>query len=288
MTTNYDPIAEQYKRSKQQPWRTHIEAFTLLELVGDPTGLKAVDLACGEGFYSRLLRQRGGGQGRGRRSLAGDDRVGPPAGGRAWAGNRISGGRCQEPGARPKLRSGRGRLSVELCQRPRRVGGDVPRNRQQSQAGRAVHDGELQPGPRFSPRAVLSPPMVSRPARRTTIARARQSPGPFTSTTGRSRSRTITSTSPFTKPPSATPASATFAGTLHASPPGRTRIRRPVLAPLSRSPTGDVHRVREVRCPGVSPRRLRRSAGLLAANRFRGGCAGRASRAWPEILRTRC
>ncbi len=59
MTTNYDPIAEQYKRSKEQPWRTHIEAFTLLELVGDPTGLEAVDLACGEGFYSRLLRQRG-------------------------------------------------------------------------------------------------------------------------------------------------------------------------------------------------------------------------------------
>lgn len=29
MTTDYDPIAEQYKRSKQQPWRTYIECFTL-------------------------------------------------------------------------------------------------------------------------------------------------------------------------------------------------------------------------------------------------------------------
>jgi hypothetical protein len=28
MTTNYDPIAEQYKRSKQQPWRADVEAFT--------------------------------------------------------------------------------------------------------------------------------------------------------------------------------------------------------------------------------------------------------------------
>ena len=27
MTTNYDPIAEQYKRSKQQPWRTHEAAL---------------------------------------------------------------------------------------------------------------------------------------------------------------------------------------------------------------------------------------------------------------------
>jgi toxoflavin synthase len=59
MTTNYDPIAEQYKRSKQQPWRTHIEAFTLMQLIGNPTGKAVFDLACGEGFYSRMLRQRG-------------------------------------------------------------------------------------------------------------------------------------------------------------------------------------------------------------------------------------
>jgi ubiquinone/menaquinone biosynthesis C-methylase UbiE len=59
MTTNYDPIAESYKRSKLQPWRTHIEAFTLLQLIGDPTGLAVLDVACGEGFYTRLLRQRG-------------------------------------------------------------------------------------------------------------------------------------------------------------------------------------------------------------------------------------
>ena len=62
MATNYDPIAEQYKRSKQQPWRTHIEAFTLMELIGDPAGEAVVDVACGEGFYTRLLRQRGAGK----------------------------------------------------------------------------------------------------------------------------------------------------------------------------------------------------------------------------------
>lgn len=59
MTTDYDPIAEQYKRSKQQPWRTHIEAFALMELIGDPAGRTVIDLACGEGFYSRLIRRRG-------------------------------------------------------------------------------------------------------------------------------------------------------------------------------------------------------------------------------------
>jgi 2-polyprenyl-3-methyl-5-hydroxy-6-metoxy-1,4-benzoquinol methylase len=59
MTTNYDPIAEQYKRSKQQPWRAYVEAFTLMRLIGDPTGKKVIDIACGEGFYTRMIRQRG-------------------------------------------------------------------------------------------------------------------------------------------------------------------------------------------------------------------------------------
>ena len=59
MTTDYNPIAEQYKRSKQQPWRTFIESFTLMELLGDPKGLAAVDVACGEGFYTRIVRHQG-------------------------------------------------------------------------------------------------------------------------------------------------------------------------------------------------------------------------------------
>lgn len=59
MTTNYDPIAEQYKRSKQQPWRSYIEAFTLMGLIGDVSEKSIIDIACGEGFYTRMLRQRG-------------------------------------------------------------------------------------------------------------------------------------------------------------------------------------------------------------------------------------
>ena len=59
MTTNYDPIAEQYKRAKQQPWRAHIEAFTFERLIGDPAGKAVIDIACGEGFYTRKIRQRG-------------------------------------------------------------------------------------------------------------------------------------------------------------------------------------------------------------------------------------
>lgn len=59
MTTDYDPIAEQYKRSKATPWRTHIECFTLLDTLGDVRGKSVLDVACGEGFYTRLIRHLG-------------------------------------------------------------------------------------------------------------------------------------------------------------------------------------------------------------------------------------
>ncbi len=59
MTTDYDPIAEQYQLSKQQPWRLHVESFTLMALIGDPAGKAVLDVACGEGYYTRRLRQQG-------------------------------------------------------------------------------------------------------------------------------------------------------------------------------------------------------------------------------------
>ena len=65
MTTDYDPIAEQYKRSKLQPWRTHVESFTLMALLGALEGTTVVDVACGEGYYTRLLRARGASKVRG-------------------------------------------------------------------------------------------------------------------------------------------------------------------------------------------------------------------------------
>jgi ubiquinone/menaquinone biosynthesis C-methylase UbiE len=59
MDTDYDRIAEQYQRAKLQPWRTHIERYTLLRLVGDLAGKAVIDLACGEGYYTRALRRQG-------------------------------------------------------------------------------------------------------------------------------------------------------------------------------------------------------------------------------------
>ena len=62
MTTDYDPIADDYKRSKELPWRGFVERFTLLELMGNIDGKSVLDVACGEGFYTRMIREQGAAQ----------------------------------------------------------------------------------------------------------------------------------------------------------------------------------------------------------------------------------
>jgi 2-polyprenyl-3-methyl-5-hydroxy-6-metoxy-1,4-benzoquinol methylase len=59
MATDYNTIAKEYQASKFQPWRKHIEAHTLFTLAGDLSNKNVLDLACGEGFYSRQLKLRG-------------------------------------------------------------------------------------------------------------------------------------------------------------------------------------------------------------------------------------
>ncbi|MBD2409789.1 SAM-dependent methyltransferase [Nostoc calcicola FACHB-389] len=59
MTASYDSIAEQYKKSKQLPFRLHIEAYTYFNLLGDLIGKSVLDLACGEGFYTRQFKLQG-------------------------------------------------------------------------------------------------------------------------------------------------------------------------------------------------------------------------------------
>lgn len=61
MTTDYNQghIAEQYKQAKEQPWRARIETYSLMKLIGDVRGKKVIDIACGEGYVTRKLRQAG-------------------------------------------------------------------------------------------------------------------------------------------------------------------------------------------------------------------------------------
>lgn len=56
---SYDLFAAEYKDSKQLPFRTHVEAFTLFKLLGEVEGLSILDLACGEGIYARRLMKAG-------------------------------------------------------------------------------------------------------------------------------------------------------------------------------------------------------------------------------------
>jgi 2-polyprenyl-3-methyl-5-hydroxy-6-metoxy-1,4-benzoquinol methylase len=61
MTTDYNQghVAEQYKESKEQPWRSRIETYSLMRLIGDLDGKKVLDVACGEGYFTRILRRAG-------------------------------------------------------------------------------------------------------------------------------------------------------------------------------------------------------------------------------------
>jgi len=56
---NQGQIAEQYQEAKTQPWRSRIEAYSFLKVIGDVRGKKVLDVACGEGHYTRLLRRAG-------------------------------------------------------------------------------------------------------------------------------------------------------------------------------------------------------------------------------------
>ena len=55
----YDAIANAYRDFKRLPFREYIERYTLFEMLGDVRGKKVLDMACGDGFYTRLLKQAG-------------------------------------------------------------------------------------------------------------------------------------------------------------------------------------------------------------------------------------
>ena len=59
MKTNYDRISKEYQLSKRQPWRKYVEAYSFFQMTGDVSNLNILDLACGDGFYTRQLKFRG-------------------------------------------------------------------------------------------------------------------------------------------------------------------------------------------------------------------------------------
>ncbi|MBW2408893.1 MAG: class I SAM-dependent methyltransferase [Deltaproteobacteria bacterium] len=59
MTALYDKFAKQYKASKRLPFREYIEWYSYNKLLGDVSQKSVLDLACGEGFYTRRIKRKG-------------------------------------------------------------------------------------------------------------------------------------------------------------------------------------------------------------------------------------
>ncbi|MCY4120255.1 MAG: class I SAM-dependent methyltransferase [Acidobacteria bacterium] len=55
----YEAVADAYADSMRLPFRNAIEKHTLVEMLGNVTGAKALDMACGDGYYTRLLKRSG-------------------------------------------------------------------------------------------------------------------------------------------------------------------------------------------------------------------------------------
>jgi SAM-dependent methyltransferase len=55
----YDRIAGEYQKSKLLAFRRHVEMHSTLLLLPDLSKCSVVDLACGDGIYTRALAQRG-------------------------------------------------------------------------------------------------------------------------------------------------------------------------------------------------------------------------------------
>jgi SAM-dependent methyltransferase len=55
----YDKISIEYQESKRLPFRLYVEEHTTFGLLPDLAGRSVVDLACGDGIYTRKLIRRG-------------------------------------------------------------------------------------------------------------------------------------------------------------------------------------------------------------------------------------
>lgn len=59
MTAPYDAIGKAYLTTEQFPIRVYAELVTFSHLLGNIQGQTILDVACGTGFYSRLLKRAG-------------------------------------------------------------------------------------------------------------------------------------------------------------------------------------------------------------------------------------
>ncbi|MEC9376401.1 MAG: methyltransferase domain-containing protein [Pseudomonadota bacterium] len=59
MNSQYDDIAATYQQTKESPLRKYLESWSFFKMLGLLKGLRVLDLACGEGFYTRQIKSLG-------------------------------------------------------------------------------------------------------------------------------------------------------------------------------------------------------------------------------------
>src|SRR6266446_8814670 len=61
-TAQYDHIGSKYDEYARTATLKRAESYTFFRMVGEIAGKRVLDLACGFGFYTKLLKQRGAAQ----------------------------------------------------------------------------------------------------------------------------------------------------------------------------------------------------------------------------------
>ncbi|MFC6340238.1 methyltransferase domain-containing protein [Pseudomonas sp. CCM 7891] len=59
MTSQFDELAALYDNMAEWPFRKHCEIPSVLDVLGDVSGLSIFDFGCGNGLYSRILKKHG-------------------------------------------------------------------------------------------------------------------------------------------------------------------------------------------------------------------------------------
>jgi len=62
MTTNYNHLSDKYDQTKINPLRKYVDEFTLLNVLGNVRGKSVLDLGCGDGHYTRIVKSQGAAQ----------------------------------------------------------------------------------------------------------------------------------------------------------------------------------------------------------------------------------
>jgi toxoflavin synthase len=57
--TDYEAMAQTYRESKRLPIKQYSEEFTFFQVLGSVRGLAVLDVACGDGYYTRAMKRQG-------------------------------------------------------------------------------------------------------------------------------------------------------------------------------------------------------------------------------------